>query len=488
MLMQPQLLNLIPLMVRLQQHAQQQPHQLALQDHQRSLTYAELYHEVSQLSLQFCQMTSPRIAIQLDNSVQWVVTDLAILAANAVQPTVAIPIPSFFSAQQQQQVLLDSGANLLIDAAGMQQLPVAQPAPPLPLGTVKVTYTSGSTGTPKGVCLSAQNIQTTLVALDQRLGELAVRKHLSLMPLAVLLENLAGVYLSLWRGYQVQLQPGAKLGLHGAHELQLSSFFQALNQLQPHSLIVTPGLVKALVYGVQQQYLKLPDLQLVAVGGARLLPELERQALALKIPLVQGYGLSEFGSVVCFNQPATSTSTDQVGTVGKPLDHAKVWLEQGEVVVSGNAMLGYLHDPSSWYPTCIRTGDWGEFDEHGRLLIKGRKKHIIVTEFGRNLDPEWVEAELTEQPEIYQAAVFGSETLPLTGIIVAAAEVSDSAINAAIAEVNQSLPDYARLHAWHRADSAFSINNAQLTGTGRLRRAEIAKVYAHYLSSERLFV
>ena len=139
MLMQPQLLNLIPLMARLQQHAQQQPHQLALQDHQRGLTYAELYHEVSQLSLQFCQMTSPRIAIQLDNSVQWVVTDLAILAANAVQPTVAIPIPSFFSAQQQQQVLLDSGANLLIDAAGMQPLLVAQPAPPLPLGTVKIT-------------------------------------------------------------------------------------------------------------------------------------------------------------------------------------------------------------------------------------------------------------------------------------------------------------------------------------------------------------
>lgn len=489
------MLDQAPLIKRLQHHAQQQPEQIALADSSRSLTYAQLYDEVSRLHAEFNQRVAPRVALALANSVEWVVTDLALLAASLSQPTVCIPIPSFFSAEQKQRLLQDSGANLLVDDDGYHALQLQQDPPKLPLGTVKITYTSGSTGDPKGVCLSAENLQRTIEALDQRIGHLPVSRHLSLMPLAVLLENIAGVYLSLWRGYQVDLRATEELGIIGASELDLPRFFQQLNHLKPHSLITTPGLVKALIYGIQSQQLQAEQLQLVAVGGARLLPELEHLAQQLQLPLVQGYGLSEFGSVVCFNAPirvAGNYSFDPtaIGTVGRPLAHAEVRLHQGEVIVSGNAMLGYLNDPSSWYQKTIRTGDWGQFDRHGRLIILGRKKHIIVTEFGRNVDPEWLEAELTQLPGIQQAAVFGSEEWPLTALLVLHPEqaLSDAQITAAITGLNQRLPDYARLQKWHRAHSEFSLNNQQLTGTGRLRRAAIAAAYNDYLSAKRLSV
>ncbi len=489
------MLDQAPFIKRLQHHAQQRPEQIALADRSRSLTYAQLYYEVLRLSADFNQREAPRVALALANSVQWVVTDLALLAASVSKPTVCIPIPSFFSTEQKQRLLQDSGANLLIDADGYHHLPQRQNPPELPLGTVKITYTSGSTGDPKGVCLSADNMQRTIEALDQRIGNLPVARHLSLMPLAVLLENIAGVYLSLWRGYQVDLRASEELGVVGAHKLDLQRFYQALNQLKPHSLITTPGLVKALLHGIQSQQLQEEQLLLVAVGGARLLPELERLAQQLKLPLVQGYGLSEFASVVCFNTPnrvdgSCSFDPAAVGTVGHPLAHAEVGLQQGEVVVTGNAMLGYLNDPSSWYQNTIRTGDWGQFDSQGRLIILGRKKHIIVTEFGRNVDPEWLEAELTQLPGIQQAAVFGSEELPLTALLVLHPEqaFSDAQINAAIARLNQRLPDYAQLQQWHRAHAEFSLNNQQLTGTGRIRRAAIADAYADYLSPKRLSV
>ncbi len=466
---------LISFYQRLHQHAIQSPGQVALREHEQALSYSELIAVLDELIEHYQQQPEQRFALEASNSIRWVVHDLALLFAGRV----VIPVPPFFTAQQRSDLLRDSGAQVLINETDRIFL-ASDSTPDLPNGTVKITYTSGSTGSPKGVCLSAENLLTTVTALADRLSEVAVKRHLAIMPLAVLLENIAGVYLSLWLGHEVQLASNRVLGLSGSSSLDLQVFFEALNTFEPESLILTPGLAAAIVAGTQMGAIPASQFKLLAVGGARLPDALERAAQLLDLPLVQGYGLSEFGSVVTFNRPDAPV----IGSVGQPLHHAEVVIRNGEVVVKGNCMLGYLNQPSSWYPQEILTGDFGEFDPVGNLKVLGRKKNTIVTSFGRNVDPEWLEGLLMLHPEVLQAAVFGGEERLLTALIVCRNPDAKTAGNMAevVAAVNHQLPDYAQLQAWHLIHEEFSVANQQLTGTGRLRRDAIAQAHRHLLN------
>ena len=442
---------------RLQAHAQTSSPRVAIRTADAAITYRELLAEIRAQQAQLQTQQQNVYVLEDTDPVAWLVKDLALLFTGRV----CVPIPPFFSPRQRQFVL--------------QQLEGEVKLPPL---TAKVTFTSGTTGEPKGVCLSADNILRTLQALLQRLSDVSVQRHLSLMPLAVLLENIAGVYLALWLGAEVVLLTPEQIGLQGSSALVAPTFYATLKEQQPDSLILTPALLQAVVSGIEQNYLSSERFSLLAVGGARLSETLERRALALGLPLLQGYGLSEFSSVVTLNEPGNHV----VGSVGQPLQHAQIGIDDGEIVVSGNTMLGYLNSPESWFPERIRTGDLGHFDEAGNLFIHGRRKHIIVTSFGRNVDPEWLETELCTSAAVRQAAVFGSESLPLTALIVASAQSNGKQISQALLALNQQLPDYARIQRFFVLDAPFSLSNQQLTGTGRLRRAAIAEAYQALLT------
>lgn len=436
---------------RLQYQAQTNPNAIAIRSEAKQLSYAELVRLVQLRTQQLHQQSQQIFLLDVSEPMTWVIEDLALMLANKV----CIPVPPFFSQRQQQYL--------------QQQ---ANSAKPLPPATSKVTFTSGSTGDPKGVCLSVENQLTTVAALAERVAGADVKRHLVIMPLAVLLENVAGVYLALWLGAEVVLLSSETLGLKGSSSLQLESFFAALKQYQPDSLILTPAWLDAVVTGVERGFINAKSFKLLAVGGARLSRTLEHRALALKLPIVQGYGLSEFGSVVALNAPESIAP----GTVGKPLSHAQVTLNNGELVVQGNAMLGYWNDQSSWFPTQIYTGDLGEFDDRGRLTILGRRKHIIVTDYGRNIDPEWIESELCSQPGIYQSAVIGDEQMPLTALLVLMPSTTKAQVDAAVDRVNRLLPDYARVKRQIELTEPFTVTNGLLTGTGRLRRQALQRL------------
>src|SRR3546814_9124135 len=69
----------------------------------------------------------------------------------------------------------------------------------------------------------------------------------------------------------------------------------------------------------------------------------------------------------------------------------------GEFVLEGEMFLGTIGEPRA--PGPLFTGDIGRIDDQGRLWVEGRKSALIVTSFGRNISPEWVEAELTRSEE-----------------------------------------------------------------------------------------
>lgn len=472
----------------LQAHASQHPGRTALTGAE-SVTYGELWRRVVRVSQWLKDAGYARIALELENEAAWVVADLAAWHAGAV----LIPLPAFFSPAQRAHVLATAGVQAILTAAaegdGIEGLAlVAQhvhgQGPVVPVGTCKITFTSGTTGTPKGVCLDARTLDAVTCALTQRIHAAdglvdAIELHFTVLPLATLLENVAGVYVPLMLGKRVALHRGEAIGLPGSSALDLPRLLQALHTARPHSMIVLPQILHALVMAAERGMAPPDSLRFIAVGGATTPPALLRRAHAAGLPVFEGYGLSECGSVVALNAPGTQ----RVGSVGRPLDHVRVRVRDGVIEVAGNRFSGYLGQASDDDAPWLDTGDLGHLDDEGFLYVTGRRKNLLITGFGRNVSPEWVESELALSPSIAQAVVFGDGQPFLAAVIVPRNSATADAVAADVHVTNARLPDYARLGAHVLADAPFVPGNGLATDNGRPQREAIARRYADRLTA-----
>jgi long-subunit acyl-CoA synthetase (AMP-forming) len=416
----------------------------------------------------------PRVAgVLLDNGPEWVAIDLAAQRAGVV----LVPLPAFFTAEQCAHAAQASGMDSLFgrlpgfDPAGdLEGLPWSRrdagPVALLP-GTAKITFTSGTTGTPKGVQLSAKQQWSVARSLAEVTRPLGIRRHLCLLPLPLLLENVAGLYAAHLAGAELCLAPLAECGVRGATGFGPTACLAAIERWEPHSIILLPQMLASLVALLESGARKPASLRFVAVGGARVSPALIARARAAGLPVYEGYGLSECASVVSLNLPGA----DRPGSAGRPLSHAQVKIADREIHVSAGG---------EW----LATGDLGRLDEDGFLHIEGRRKHVLITSYGRNVSPEWPEAELLAGDAIAQAAVFGEARPRLCALVVPAGPtVHDKAIDAQVRAANGRLPDYARIGRWLRADAPFTPQNGLATPNGRLRRDAVWKAYGARLDA-----
>lgn len=421
------------------------------------------------------------VGVLADNSPAWVVADLACQDAGLVH----LPLPAFFHAEQLRHAITQAGVDTLLtdqperigaldlDFAvtgrwqGLTWMRRVTPAVELPAGTVKISFTSGSTGAPKGVCLSRDGLLDTAHAVQERLADLPLERHLAVLPLALLLENVAGVYAPLLRGMPVLLPSLAELGWAGMQGFDPAALDAKVRATAAGSVILVPELLKAWTAFLALSHGQPPaSLVFAAVGGARVAPELLANARALGIPAYQGYGLTEGGSVLAINRPG-----DDGDGVGRPLGHAELALVDGELTVRTRAFLGYTGQAET-STGAFPTGDLASFDDNGHLHLQGRRKNLLITSFGRNISPEWIEATLLAQPEILQAIAFGDGQPAPGAIVVPFPGVPAEALGAAVARANAGLPDYARI-AHFIASQPFTQANGLATGNGRPRRQAI---------------
>ena len=480
--------SVIEALSRWQRHA---PDAVALKETGTVLSYAELAAHVSDLAGRFVAENCRCIGILADNGIDWIVADLAALASGAT----VVPVPLFFSRSQLLHLLSAAPIDtLLVDNAvftppGFVRAPRSVgslamfrrtcselTSPPETAAVAKITFTSGSTGEPKGVCLSNLGLEQTSGRLSAVLRDLCISQHLCVMPLATLLENVAGVYVSILLGAAINVLPLAEVGIGGSSSFNAEALRKAIDRSGAQSIILLPQTLKELTsVALSSPWPECP-LRFVAVGGACISEADLDAATAAGIPAYQGYGLSECNSVVALNRPGASRR----GSVGLPLPGVQIEAaEDGELLVRGPSMLGYLGELHV-DGRAIHTGDLGHVDDDGFVYVAGRKKNLFITSFGRNVSPEWPEAELLHQPAIAQAAVYGEGQPINTAIIVPShAETSGRTIAAAIARANLELPDYARVSEWIVADEPFTAANGLLTATGKPRREA---VLARYLS------
>ena len=476
--------------------------QSVLRNRQLCWSTADLEHEVEALSelLRSAHMTRAPIGMLADNSPYWIAMDLAAQIAGAT----LVPLPAFFSDAQVKHAIDASGMESIVCAdascanaygftrcvggnAGLMLFtrPVRAPAGRVPArdeGALKITFTSGTTGTPKGVCLSTADQLRTARGLAEVLAPLGIETHLSLLPLPILLENVAGVYTALLLGASCACPALEEVGLTGACRFDADRCLAAIERYRPHSIILLPQMLLALVErlaATRGSATSIRSLRFVAVGGGKTPPSLIARARALGLPVYEGYGLSECASVVSLNHPGA----DRIGTVGQPLSGTAVRIAaDGEIEVAGRSF-AYLGDETAAADTWIKTGDRGALDDAGYLSIGGRKKNMLVTSYGRNIAPEWPEARLIEDASIMQAVVFGEARPHLVAVLVARnPDVTDARLAAAVERVNRDLPDYARIKGWLRAGCAFEACNGLATSNGRVRREAVYACYADSLN------
>jgi len=480
-------------------YAASTPEKIALIGQTTQLTYAQLAAQIDALAEWLLAQDIGRAGLWGENSIEWIIADLAAWKASIT----LVPLPRFFSNTQLQHVVAQAQLPCLLvcgeiarvtevsarknsPVAGiyLDQLATNTNAPAL-AAVAKITFTSGTTGTPKGVCLSTAALENVTLALAERIyatpgADADINRHLNLLPLSTLLENVAGVYVPLYLGKQIVVLAGATLGLTGSSQLSLPTLLQALHQYQPNSLIVLPQILQGFVAASAQGFGLPGSLKFIAVGGARTPAALIEQARSLGIAVYEGYGLSECASVVSLNAPVA----DKIGSVGKALGHVEIKIDAGLIKVRGNVFNGYLDQPAPASDEWLDTGDLGYIDEEGFLFITGRKKNLLISSFGRNISPEWIESELSLCRSIAQVMVIGDGQAFCSAILLPASpQITPEQIAADISQINKTLPDYARIQKFVLATEPFTSHNQLLTDNGRLRRAAIAERYENAINA-----
>lgn len=477
-----------------QQRASTQPNSLAFIDADGAYSYAELVEKTQSVAQSLSQYAGQVMGLYAGNSISWLLVDFAC----QINEIVLVPLPVFFSNQQLVHAIETAGVDVLIHSdndrlcdlvdclngspltAGLISSSLAKPTDTQkPKQTAKITFTSGSTGQPKGVCLSNQQQFNVADAIQQSL-HLTAGKHLSVLPFSTLLENTAGAYVTLLNGGCVVALPSEKLGFNGSSQFDIAVFFEVLAEQQPVSLIILAELLMAIVHKVEMGW-KLPtSIEMIAIGGSKVPSRLLEQADALGLPVFEGYGLSECGSVVSLNTPGQRL----IGSVGKPLKHVAVQINNDEVLVSGNSFLGYVNESTSWGQRLVETGDLGYVDEHGFLYINGRKKNLLISSFARNISPEWVESSVLSDPNINQCVIFGDQRPYCIALVwTQNKQFKKADIDASLSVANQILPDYAKVKAWIRLPVPLSYGAGTLTANGKPMRINIAQQYAEQINT-----
>jgi long-chain acyl-CoA synthetase len=248
-------------------------------------------------------------------------------------------------------------------------------------------------------------------------------------------------------------------------------------------------------------------MRMLVSGSAPLSPRVSRFFEAIGLPVLEGYGQTEYSAAATVNR----SDRPRHGTVGLPIPGTEVRIaEDGEVLLRGPALMaGYWDDPDATAEAIrdgwLHTGDVGVLEPGGHLRITDRKKDVFKTSGGKMIAPQQIEKELlAAEPLIGHALVHGharrfvSALLTVdglaarrwaesTGVALTEPLERDPAVRERIARaveaVNRELPRFATVKRFALVPGEFSAAGGELTATLKLRRKVVEERYRPVLDA-----
>ncbi|MBO9513824.1 MAG: long-chain fatty acid--CoA ligase [Variovorax sp.] len=326
-----------------------------------------------------------------------------------------------------------------------------------------LVYTSGTTGKPKGAMHSHHGLvytargYNTLVAQDER------DERMCFLPLCHIAERMGGEYFSLYAGSILnfvenpetvpenvrEIAPtvftavprvwekfysGVMIALKEASALQQAAYRWAIGvgtAIAGRVLAGEPvgGLLRFkfrvarwLALDNVRKMIGIHRARYLVTGAAPISPELVRWYLALGVPMLEVWGMTES----CGAATGVPPTRIKPGAIGPAAEYNEVRIDDatGEILVRGpNVFMGYLNLPEKTAETIdahgwLHTGDVGTMDQDGYFRITDRMKDIIITAGGKNVTPSELENELKFSPYITDAVVIGDAKPYLTVIVM----------------------------------------------------------------------
>lgn len=344
-----------------------------------------------------------------------------------------------------------------------------------------IIYTSGTTGWPKGVMLSHRNLMSNAL-ISSKFQHLDHRhKVLSFLPLSHVFEHMVS-YQYQYKGISVYYTESLSTIANDIRELQVDGFITVPRLLEsvyekilskaktlsrPKRAIFAwalrlagkfePYANQGWFYSLQ---LRIADklvfskwraalsnnITFIGCGGAALQPRLARLFWAARLPVFEGYGLTETSPILAVNY--SKPGAVKLGTVGPVLEGVSIRLaHDGEILAKGpNIMMGYYKDPKhtaevidqeGWF----HTGDIGELVDGKYLKITDRKKELFKLSNGKYIAPQPIENKLKESFYIQQTMVFGENQKFASALII---------------------PNFQTLGQWARKQRVHFHNHAEL--------------------------
>jgi len=342
-----------------------------------------------------------------------------------------------------------------------------------------ILYTSGTTGKPKGVELTHSAILEAAAATSRAVGLTAEDRIVGVSALFHVFGLGPGILGALAAGSSFVLQDGFDAS-------------ETLALIERHGVTVQYGVPTLFVTELNVLEAEERDVSTLRMGvaaGAPVSDDLVRRVEERLCPtFLVAYSLTETGSTVSVTRPEDPVDKRR-HTVGRALEENEVRVldndgtelpveSVGEIAIRGpGLMTGYSRQPGETSRAFgpegfFLTGDLGMVDEEGFVHLVGRRKTVIIRG-GFNVHPQEVEYRLQSHPAVHEAAVVGVPDEVLGEAICACIVPLEGAI-----VTGQELQDWCRvtLADYKIPDQVRFLDTFPRTGTGKIRRVELARV------------
>ena len=419
-------------------------------------TYGEMYAEICRVANLLTSLglqKGDHIAICGANSAHWVIAYLAIAKMQGVSVTVMHtlmpeeiarliafsdakalftdpdlwPDLSPLSAGEGQGVRCISLSDWsLLDGCSDRETTERQPSDDrdisfpqsAPDDLAMICFTSGTSGTAKGVMIPYRSLSNNIRNFHIRFAETSNKNYINFLPFSHMTGLVAELLIQLIRGKQMYIYHGNQT---------ISHIYTSLQIVKPYMFAEIPQIIVSLLNKFGYDVLK--EFKQILTGATSFDKKAEENLLALNMPLVIGYGLTEVGATISIS----FCGRHRLLSSGILLENMTARISPaGEILVKGeNVMLGYYKDPEAtarkidsdgW----LHTGDKGHLDEDGYLYVEGRlEQDIIVLPNGENIRPDNIESLINALPEVSESIVLARDG-KLVAIVVPSSEYRET--------------------------------------------------------------